>query len=86
VIPLGPALFQTELLVIRQLFSFAAAPHHADMKRRLLAPAPAQKCTLGDPGLDALLRGGVPCGSITELVGELDVRIVAACLGLSTPS
>eukprot|EP01018_Ginkgo_biloba_P040189 Gb_37567 [translate_table: standard] len=31
---------------------------------------PKHKCTLGCPILDNALRGGIPCGSITELVGE----------------
>lgn len=40
------------------------------------APAPVskairQKLTFGDPVLDRLLRGGIPCGLITELAGEL---------------
>lgn len=32
--------------------------------------APTDKITLGDPQLDALLRGGVPVGLITEFAGE----------------
>ena len=28
------------------------------------------KCTLGCPTLDALLQGGIPCGSLTEIVGN----------------
>ena len=38
-----------------------------------LVPAnhlPCGKCTLGCPVLDGLLGGGLPCGSLTELVGE----------------
>ncbi|KAD3068098.1 hypothetical protein E3N88_35978 [Mikania micrantha] len=36
----------------------------------LLRPAYRQFCTLGCPILDALLGGGIPCNSITELVAE----------------
>ena len=45
------------------------------MKRRLLDPRATATCTLGDPGLDRILRGGVPCGSITEIVGEPQRRM-----------
>ena len=38
--------------------------------RRDLLIARTLKCTCGCPELDALLRGGVPCGAITELCGE----------------
>ena len=41
-------------------------------RRLQLVPAgrlPRAKCTLGCPVLDALLGGGLPCGSLTELVG-----------------
>lgn len=37
--------------------------------RRPLSDRAGLKCTLGDAELDRLLRGGIPCGSITELVG-----------------
>ena len=37
--------------------------------RRLLAGS-TPRCTLGCPLLDKLLRGGITCGSVTELVGE----------------
>lgn len=30
----------------------------------------ACKCTFGCPLLDRLLRGGIGCGSVTELVGQ----------------
>lgn len=33
-------------------------------------PLPAQKCTVGCPVLDRFLGGGIPCGSVTELVSE----------------
>ncbi|KAK9055236.1 hypothetical protein SSX86_026318 [Deinandra increscens subsp. villosa] len=36
----------------------------------LLRPTPSQYCTLGCPILDAVLGGGIPCNSITELVSE----------------
>ena len=29
-----------------------------------------EKCSLGDPVLDAFFSGGLPVGSITEFVGE----------------
>ncbi len=37
--------------------------------RYLCSPTP--KCTSGCPRIDAMLRGGVPCGSITEIAGML---------------
>ncbi|XP_071725383.1 DNA repair protein XRCC3 homolog [Rutidosis leptorrhynchoides] len=36
----------------------------------LLRPTATQYCTLGCPILDAFLRGGIPCNSITEIVSE----------------
>ncbi|KAI3801636.1 hypothetical protein L1987_29745 [Smallanthus sonchifolius] len=36
----------------------------------LLRPPHTQYCTLGCPILDAVLGGGIPCNSITELVSE----------------
>lgn len=39
------------------------------LQPRKLTAAPVQKCTTGCPIIDAVLRGGVPCGTITELVG-----------------
>jgi DNA-repair protein XRCC3 len=41
---------------------------HVPRRELLIARTP--KCTCGCPELDALLRGGVPCGAITELCGE----------------
>jgi len=41
-----------------------------------------QTCTLGCPLLDGLLQGGVPVGSITELVGESTVGKTQLCLQL----
>jgi RecA/RadA recombinase len=52
-----------------------------------LAPIPLNsisndKCTLGCPILDSALRGGIPCGSITELVGECGSGKTQLCLQL----
>ena len=41
------------------------------VQRRPLTSQPGLKCSLGDAELDSLLRGGIPCGSITEIVGVL---------------
>jgi DNA-repair protein XRCC3 len=41
------------------------------------------KCSLGCPILDNLLNGGVPCGSVTELVGESSAAKTQLCLQLS---
>ena len=41
-----------------------------------------QKLTLGCPVLDRLLSGGVPVGSVTELVGESTVGKTQLCLQL----
>lgn len=43
----------------------------------------SQKCTLGCPVLDAFLRGGIPCGAITELVGESTAAKTQVCLQLA---
>ena len=40
------------------------------MQPRKLVDTYACKCTLGCPLLDKLLRGGISCGSVTELVGQ----------------
>ncbi|XP_072983342.1 DNA repair protein XRCC3 homolog [Typha latifolia] len=47
----------------------------------LLLPT-QEKLTLGCPLLDRLLRGGLPCGSITELSGESGVGKTQLCLQL----
>ncbi|KAI5060702.1 hypothetical protein GOP47_0025122 [Adiantum capillus-veneris] len=54
---------------------------------RPLSPSPslprlARKCSLGCPILDSFLRGGIPCGSITELVGECGSAKTQICLQL----
>ena len=36
---------------------------------------PQSKISVGCELLDAFLRGGIPCGSITELVGKSQTRI-----------
>ncbi|XVF47703.1 hypothetical protein PTKIN_Ptkin03bG0132000 [Pterospermum kingtungense] len=42
-----------------------------------------QKCTTGCPILDRLLRGGIPCDSITEIVAESGSGKTQICLQLS---
>ncbi|XVE79996.1 hypothetical protein DITRI_Ditri14bG0103100 [Diplodiscus trichospermus] len=42
-----------------------------------------QKCTTGCPILDRLLRGGIPCDSITEIVSESGSGKTQICLQLS---
>lgn len=42
----------------------------------------AVKCTTGCSKLDALLAGGVPCGLVTELVGESTAGKTQLCLQL----
>ncbi|KAJ0986764.1 hypothetical protein J5N97_005120 [Dioscorea zingiberensis] len=42
----------------------------------------SEKLTLGCPILDALLGGGIPCGSVTELVGESGAGKTQLCLQL----
>lgn len=46
------------------------------LQPRSLLSLRTQKCTCGCPELDALLRGGVPCGAITELCGAASEQIV----------
>ena len=43
---------------------------------------PRTKCTTGCPELDLLLGGGVPVGSVTELVGEATAGKTQLCLQL----
>lgn len=40
------------------------------MQPRKLIDTYARKCTLGSTLLDKLLRGGIGCGGVTELVGQ----------------
>ncbi|MCO5554936.1 hypothetical protein L7F22_008475 [Adiantum nelumboides] len=54
---------------------------------RLSSPSPslprhARKCSLGCPVLDSFLHGGIPCGSVTELVGECGSAKTQVCLQL----
>ncbi|KAK9809591.1 hypothetical protein WJX73_005171 [Symbiochloris irregularis] len=48
---------------------------------RLLAASAlqTQKCTLGCPVLDKLLRGGLPCGLLIELAGEATAAKTQTC-------
>jgi hypothetical protein len=46
------------------------------MQPRPLTSLPTDVVSTGDPQLDYVLRGGLPCGSLTEVVGE--------CAGSST--
>lgn len=41
--------------------------------RRLLSDhaSISVRCSVGDVGLDQLLRGGIPCGSVTEIFGVI---------------
>ncbi|KAK1275429.1 hypothetical protein QJS04_geneDACA003998 [Acorus gramineus] len=43
---------------------------------------PNRKCTVGCPNLDALLDGGVPCASVTELASESGCGKTQLCLQL----
>ncbi|KAK7394230.1 hypothetical protein VNO78_14752 [Psophocarpus tetragonolobus] len=42
----------------------------------------SQKCSVGCPVLDRCLGGGIPCNSVTELVGESGVGKTQLCLQL----
>lgn len=45
-----------------------------------ISSTPVPKCTTGCPIIDAVLRGGIACGGITELVGKSHRHgPVAAC-------
>ncbi|EOY31825.1 hypothetical protein QUC31_019641 [Theobroma cacao] len=48
-----------------------------------LLQSTTQKCTTGCPILDRLLRGGIPCDSITEIVAESGSGKTQICLQLS---
>lgn len=52
------------------------------MQPRKLASIASAKCTSGCRLLDRLLRGGIACGNITELVGEASAGKTQACLQL----
>ncbi|MCO5553538.1 hypothetical protein L7F22_007060 [Adiantum nelumboides] len=45
-------------------------------------PRLARKCSLGCSVLDSFLHGGIPCGSVTELVGECGSAKTQVCLQL----
>ncbi|MQL81399.1 hypothetical protein Taro_013875 [Colocasia esculenta] len=53
------------------------------MRPQNLLELPGQKCTVGCPLLDALLGGGLPCGSVTEIAGEAGAGKTQLCLQLA---
>ncbi|OMO61332.1 hypothetical protein CCACVL1_23600 [Corchorus capsularis] len=53
------------------------------MRPQNLLQLTTQKCTTGCPILDGLLRGGIPCNSITEIVAESGSGKTQICLQLS---
>ncbi|DBB06653.1 TPA: DNA repair protein rhp57 [Trebouxia sp. C0004] len=52
------------------------------MQPQTLTQGSLRRCTIGCSLLDKLLRGGIPCGSVTELVGEASAGKTQACLQL----
>lgn len=55
----------------------------AVLRPQIAARIPTYKISMGCPILDGVLRGGVPCGSITELVGEAASGKTQICLQLA---
>ena len=53
------------------------------MQPRALAGIAQAKCTIGCHMLDRLLRGGMACGSITELVGQT-VQFLGSAISINT--
>ncbi|OMO65796.1 hypothetical protein COLO4_30985 [Corchorus olitorius] len=53
------------------------------MRPQNLLQLTTQKCTTGCPILDGLLRGGIPCNSVTEIVAESGSGKTQMCLQLS---
>ncbi|KAI3436831.1 hypothetical protein D9Q98_006241 [Chlorella vulgaris] len=52
------------------------------MQPRPLTSLPTDVVSTGDPQLDYVLRGGLPCGSLTEVVGEAGASKTQLCLQL----
>ncbi|GBG62036.1 hypothetical protein CBR_g28512 [Chara braunii] len=70
---------------IKQLLCSSDSNEVTTLKPRRLSAAAdtSRKCTVGCPILDAHLRGGIPCGSVTELVGESTSAKTQFCLQMA---